>query len=119
MLGCLELQIGSVVWPASQLCTTAVHDCHDIDHGFNQNGVVTRYCSNTGEWQDPDFSQCYFKPEAKPFVHLYFTFYTLSKFHILANLQGIIRSVSSQDRTVLYAIFYCHYRVTVYFLPLV
>ena len=95
--GCAEEESGSVVWPGSQLCATAVHNCYDIDHAFNKSGVVTRYCSNTGEWQDPDFSQCFLKPGTKPFVHSYFTFYTPSQSHIMTNLQSIISSVSFHD----------------------
>ena len=94
--GCFEMENGNVVWPASHICTTAVHKCEDVDHAFNPGGTVTRYCTNDGTWLDPDYSQCSFKPGTNPFVHLYLTFYTGSSSHILRNLQNIIRTVSSE-----------------------
>ena len=84
-----------MVWPASHVCTTAVHQCSDVDHTFNPGGNVTRYCSNSGRWLDADYSQCSLKPGTKPFVHLYLTFYTGSYSYIMRNLQNIVRMVSS------------------------
>ena len=116
--GCFELENGNVVWPASHVCTTAVHNCYDIDRAFNNSGTVTRYCSNTGQWQDPDYSQCFLIPGTKPFVHLYLTFYTLSYPHIRNNLQNIIRSVCSNLALHICIYILLLFREIVYFLYL-
>ena len=104
--GCFEFENGNVVWPASHVCTTVKHNCKDADPAFNDDGVVTRYCSVNGSWFDADYSQCTFKPGTKPFVHLYFTFYTGSESYILRSMQGIIRSVSPDHTNPFCSYFY-------------